>query len=249
MGTATLKSFFITSPFDLLDTPAEYPNNAFFKSQGVGMTSQRTRDRMIRTLIESGIHDTRVLKAMRVVPRHCFLDEAMGTRSYENTALPIGYGQTISQPLVVATMIQWLLSGQDAPQLNRVLEIGTGSGYQTAILSLLSKQLYSVERITPLMIRAQSAIEALELNNIHFEISDGHWGLQHQAPFDAIISAAAPDELPEELLGQLKTGGRLILPIGDQKQRLYGYEKTANGIQETCLGEVLFVPMKQGIEP
>ncbi|WP_373017128.1 protein-L-isoaspartate(D-aspartate) O-methyltransferase [Thiomicrorhabdus sp.] len=212
------------------------------------MTSQRTRDRLIRRLMELGISDHRVLNAMRVVPRHLFLDEAMGTRSYEDTALPIGYGQTISQPIVVATMTQWLLADTANYPMDKVLEIGTGSGYQTAVLSLLVKQLFSVERIEPLTRKAQTVIQSLDLDNIQFDLSDGHWGWPSNAPFDGIISAAAPEKLPEELISQLKIGGRLVMPIGEEQQLLYGFVKTSTGVKKTCLGEVLFVPMKQGIE-
>jgi len=232
----------------LFDFSVNYPNEAFRQNQGVGMTSQRTRDRLIKRLVELDIYDERVLNAMRQVPRHCFLDEAMGSRSYEDTALPIGYGQTISQPIVVATMTQWLLADTDKHPMKKVLEIGTGSGYQTSILSLLIDQVYSVERIAPLMVRAQSVLADLQLTNITFELNDGHWGWQKQAPFDGIISAASPAKLPEELINQLKEGGRLVMPIGDKQQLLYGFEKTSTGVKETCLGEVLFVPMKQGIE-
>ncbi|WP_246261734.1 protein-L-isoaspartate(D-aspartate) O-methyltransferase [Thiomicrorhabdus cannonii] len=234
--------------FDFFDQPPLYPNEAFKAQQGLGMTSQRTRDRLIRRLIDLGITDETVLQAMRVVPRHAFLDEAMGSRAYEDTALPIGYGQTISQPIVVATMTQWLLADREQHPMQRVLEIGTGSGYQTAVLALLVKQLFSVERIAPLLFKAQAALQKLDLHNIEFNLNDGHWGWSSRAPFDGIISAAAPDKLPEELLGQLKEGGRLVMPIGQQEQLLYGYIKTSTGVKETCLGEVLFVPMKQGVE-
>ncbi|MDG6772973.1 protein-L-isoaspartate(D-aspartate) O-methyltransferase [Thiomicrorhabdus sp. ZW0627] len=231
-----------------LSQPAKYPNSAFQRHQGVGMTSQRTRDRLIRRLVDLGITDQSVLNAMRVVPRHLFLDEAMGTRSYEDTALPIGYGQTISQPIVVATMTQWLLADRTNETMNKVLEIGTGSGYQTAVLSLLVDKLFSVERIEPLMKKAKDVIASLDLSNITFDLSDGHWGWPSNAPFDGIISAAAPEKLPEELITQLRTGGRLVMPIGEKEQLLYGFIKTSTGVKETCLGEVLFVPMKQGIE-
>jgi len=232
----------------LFDFAVEYPNDAFRRNQGLGMTSQRTRDRLIKRLMELGIYDERVLNTMRQVPRHCFLDEAMGSRSYEDTALPIGYGQTISQPIVVASMTQWLLADSDRNSMKKVLEIGTGSGYQTAILALLVDQVFSVERIAPLMARARDVLTELELNNITFELNDGHWGWPQQAPFDGIISAASPSTLPEELILQLKEGGRLVMPIGEHQQLLYGFEKTSTGVKETCLGEVLFVPMKQGIE-
>lgn len=228
-----------------------YPNSEFERYQGVGMTSQRTRNRLIERLQALGVSDQKVLEVMRVVPRHLFLDEALATRSYEDTALPIGYGQTISQPWVVAKMTQWLFADSENQPIRKVLEIGTGSGYQTAILSLLTDQVFTVERISPLSLRAQEVLARLALQNIHFEISDGHWGWpngREQAPFDAIISAASPAQLPEELLQQLKVGGRLVMPLGEERQLLYGFEKSATGIKESCLGEVMFVPMKQGIE-
>ncbi len=210
------------------------------------MTSQRTRNRLIDRLIEKGVASEEVISAMRVVPRHQFLDEAMASRSYEDTALPIGYGQTISQPWVVAKMTEWLLNGERS--VRNVLEIGTGSGYQTAILALLVKRVFSVERIPQLSNKAQKVIRKLELNNVEFSLSDGHWGWASKGPFDAIISAASPSELPQELLSQLKIGGRLVIPIGEEEQMLYGYEKQKNGVKRVCLGEVMFVPMKQGVE-
>lgn len=210
------------------------------------MTSQRTRNRLVDRLVDKGVSDSNVLEILRVVPRHLFLDEAMASRSYEDTALPIGYGQTISQPWVVAKMTEWLMNS--SIPVNRVLEIGTGSGYQTAILALLVNDVYSVERIQGLSEKAQSVIKQLELTNVRFSLSDGHWGWPDEAPFDAIISAASPVELPEELINQLKLGGRLVMPIGESKQMLYGFEKTTKGVTKTCLGEVMFVPMKQGVE-
>lgn len=224
----------------------KYPNPAFERYQGLGMTSQRTRNRLVERLMEKGVSKPNVLDAIKMVPRHLFLDEAMASRSYEDTALPIGYGQTISQPWVVAKMTEWLLDAERP--IKKVLEIGTGSGYQTAILSLLVEEVYSVERIQPLSDKAQQVIRKLLLNNVEFSLSDGHWGWAEQAPFDAIISAASPAELPSELINQLKVGGRLVMPIGGEEQHLYGFEKKLDGIQKTCLGEVLFVPMKQGVE-
>lgn len=236
-----------------------YPNAAFEQYQGVGMTSQRTRNRLITRLIELGVTDQAVLDVMRVVPRHLFLDEAMSSRSYEDTALPIGYGQTISQPWVVGKMTQWLFANIAQQPIKTVLEIGTGSGYQTAILALLANEIFTVERIAPLSERAQGVLSRLALDNIQYEISDGHWGWPNEQShggfsrskspqFDAIISAASPVDLPQELLQQLKVGGRLVMPLGEEKQLLFGFEKTAEGILKTCLGEVMFVPMKQGIE-
>lgn len=223
-----------------------YKNPVFKLYQGVGMTSQRTRNRLVERLVEKGVNDGPVLDAMRAVPRHLFIDEAMASRSYEDTALPIGFGQTISQPWVVAKMTQWLLETHQPIKI--VLEIGTGSGYQTAILSILVEKVYSVERIQPLSERAQLTLNKLELDNVDFALSDGHWGWAEKAPFDAIISAASPSELPLELIKQLKMGGRLVMPIGESKQLLYGFVKTPEGVTKTCLGEVMFVPMKQGVE-
>lgn len=222
-----------------------YPNAFFEQLQGVGLTSQRTRDRLIVRLMLLGIHDADVLKAMRVVPRHLFMDEALAGQSYEDTALPIGYGQTISQPWVVAMMTSWIRGGRP---LHKVLDIGTGSGYQAAILALLSDQVYTVERIAPLQVRAQKVLSKLGLDNIEYDISDGHWGWEQKAPFDAILCAASPDKLPEALLDQLKEGGRLVLPIGKESQVLKGYEKTSTGVKESFLGEVMFVPLKTGVE-
>jgi len=211
------------------------------------MTSQRTRDRLIARLeTEFNIQNSAVLNAIRATPRHCFLDEAIASRAYEDTALPIGYSQTISQPRVVAKMLQWLI---ETGEVTKVLEIGTGSGYQTALLSLLIKQVFSVERIAPLLAKAQQTLSQLNLTNIHLNLNDGHWGWPQQAPFNGIISAASPDSLPEALLEQLVEGGRLVMPIGEQEQQLFGFIKTSTGVKQTCLGEVLFVPMKTGIEP
>jgi len=234
----------------------QYPNEAFEHYQGMGMTSQRTRDRLIQRLIEEGIRHPLVLNAMRVTPRHLFLDEALASRSYEDTALPIGHGQTLSQPWVVAKMTEFLLSDQQAPQ--KVLEIGTGSGYQTTILALLFKEVYTLERLEALMLKAQQVLQKLAVHNVQFALSDGHWGWPRQSrdklsgtpQFDAILSAAAPDRVPQALFDQLKVGGRMVMPIGKEKdtQDLMGYYKTKQGIKATLLGKVLFVPMLDGIE-
>lgn len=228
----------------LLQQPIIYPNEAFKRNQGLGMTSQRTRNRLVERLIELGVDDYDVLNAIRVTPRHLFLDEAMGSRAYEDTALPIGFSQTISQPWVVAKMTSWLF--KNGP-LYKVLEIGTGSGYQAAILSLLAKHVYSVERIEPLLNRAKTVLSTLELRNIQFSLSDGHWGWKEYQPFDGMISAASPAKVPEELLSQLSENGRLVMPIGETHQLLYGFIRTSTGYHQECLGEVLFVPMKTGL--
>ena len=255
--------------FSLTQTNLVYPNKAFEQHQGVGMTSQRTRNRLIERLQELGIRDKSVLNAIQVVPRHLFLDEAMSSRAYEDTALPIGFGQTISQPWVVAKMTEWLFAETQKNPIQTVLEIGTGSGYQTAILALLAQHVCTVERIAPLSVRAKEVLNRLCLHNVEFEISDGHWGwpssqgrfdqrlnahfFQSAMPvspplFDAIISAASPATVPPELFQQLKIGGRLVMPVGDEKQGLYGFIKTESGIIKEHLGEVMFVPMQQGIE-
>lgn len=222
-----------------------YPNEAFQAEQGMGMTSQRTRNRLIERLWQNGVKDEAVLNAMRVTPRHVFIDEALASRAYEDTALPIGFGQTISQPWVVAQMTAWLRSGQ---AVKRVLEVGTGSGYQAAILGLLVDEVYTVERIEPLMLRARRVLQHLQLKNVEVALSDGHWGWPEKAPFDAILCAASPRTVPEALLAQLVDGGRLVMPVGGARQRLCGFVKTGDKVTETDLGEVLFVPMLTGLE-
>lgn len=226
--------------------PLQWPTPAFAEAQGVGMTSQRTRDRLVKQLIQEWIHHPDVLRAMRVTPRHLFVSEALASRAYENTALPIGYGQTISQPYIVALMTQFL--AQKGVPLGRVLEIGTGSGYQTAILSQLADEVYTVERIAPLQAQAKQVLDALELKNIHYAISDGQWGWPKHGPYDAILSAASPAEVPAALVEQLAPGGRLVMPVGETHQRLIGLEKTPQGIQTYNLGPVRFVPMLSGVE-
>lgn len=229
----------------ILQDPVHYPNHAYEANQGVGMTSQRTRNRLVERLIFLGITDPDVLNAVRVTPRHLFLDEAMASRAYEDTALPIGYSQTISQPWVVAKMSSWLNA---KGSLDKVLDIGTGSGYQAAILALMARQVYTIERIEPLLVKAEQVLQKLELENVMFSLADGYWGLPSYAPFDGILSAASPESVPEELFDQLVENGRLVMPIGSEEQLLYGYVKTSTGYTEECLGEVMFVPMLKGIE-
>lgn len=212
--------------------------------QGVGMTSQRTRDRLIARLKEEGIQNEQVLEVMRVMPRHLFVDEALASRSYEDTALPIGHGQTISQPYVVARMTEALLS---AGPLNKVLEIGTGSGYQAAVLSHMVEQLYTVERIAPLQERARGILSRLQMHNIRYCISDGGWGWTRHAPYDGIIVTAAPEEVPEALYDQLAEGGRLVIPSGQQgKQRLLLITRNGDEFDEQVLDWVSFVPLVRG---
>ena len=212
--------------------------------QGIGMTSRRTRVRMIERLKVQGIYDSKVLAVMSETPRHIFVDEALASRSYEDTALPIGYNQTISQPYIVAKMTELLL--ENGP-LSKVLEIGTGSGYQTAILAALVDKVYSVERIGPLLKKAKNNLWDLKLKNISYQHSDGGWGWPEQAPFDGILVAAAPAEIPETLLQQLAVGGVMLIPVGSkQHQELHKITRTGNGYEDKILEPVSFVPFLSG---
>lgn len=213
--------------------------------QGVGMTSRRTRERMVARLREQGIRDPRVLAVMADIPRHVFVDEALESRAYEDTALPIGHNQTISQPYIVAKMTELLLeSGPKA----RVLEIGTGCGYQTAILAKLVGQVYSVERIAPLMKKARDTLWELDIKTVGFKHTDGGWGWPEHAPFDGILAAAAPPAVPQALLDQLTVGGVLIIPVGpDGQQALHRIVRTENGFEDEILERVTFVPFLSGV--
>jgi len=214
---------------------------------GIGMTSQRTRERMIDRLKEQGISNQRVMDVMRVTPRHLFLDEALSHRAYEDTALPIGYGQTLSQPYVVALMTEILLS---LGPRQKVLEIGTGSGYQTTILAQLVGQVYSVERIKPLIDKARERLRKLGLRNVRLSHSDGGYGFPDNAPYDAILSAAAPHEVPEELLQQLAPDGILVIPVGPgdvQELRVITREGDSSNFTERVAEQVRFVPLLSGV--
>ena len=212
--------------------------------QGVGMTSRRTRERMVNRLIEQGITNNSLLNVMRDVPRHIFVAEALASRSYEDTALPIGHNQTISQPYIVAKMTELLLKHG---KLSKVLEIGTGSGYQTAILSELVGSVYSVERIGSLLKKARDNLWDLKAKNVRFQHSDGGWGWADQAPFDGILVAAAPSEIPETLLDQLAIGGIMIIPIGQKSQQeLHKITRTEKGFEDETLEAVSFVPFLNG---
>jgi protein-L-isoaspartate(D-aspartate) O-methyltransferase len=207
------------------------------------MTSQRTRDRLVQRLREHGISDERVLAVIGEVPRHIFIDEALATRAYEDTALPIGHGQTISQPFIVALMTKTLLN---KPR-ERVLEIGTGSGYQTAVLAALVKRVFTVERIQPLIERARERFRAMKLRNVRVKYDDGNLGWPDQGPFDGIIVTAAARSVPAALLEQLAVGGRLVIPVGgDRSQELKVIDKTEDGVQEESLEYVRFVPLLRG---
>jgi len=213
---------------------------------GVGMTSQRTRERLVQRLKDQGITDQKVLDVIRVTPRHLFLDEALSHRAYEDTALPIGHAQTISQPYIVALMTQILLS---RGPLKRVLEIGTGSGYQAAVLAQLVDEVYSVERIKPLLIKARNLFRQLRLRNIVTAHSDGGVGWPENAPYNAIIATAAPEQVPDELLYQLAPDGLLVIPVGTgehQELRVISRLGDTQKFEEEVIERVRFVPLLGG---
>ena len=208
---------------------------------GIGMTSQRTRERLIQRLIAQGVSDLAVLDTIRTTPRHLFLDEAMAHRAYEDVALPIGFAQTLSQPYIVARMTELLLAR--GPR-RRVLEIGTGSGYQTAVLARLVEEVYSVERIKALQQRARRRLRQLKLRNVHMCHADGALGWAERGPFDGILATAAPERIPEELLQQLAPGGRLVIPVGAERQHLQVVDRTHEGFDTQIVEDVNFVPLR-----
>lgn len=212
--------------------------------RGIGMTSQRTRERLITRLSDAGISSRAVLDVILNTPRHIFVDEALASRAYDDTALPIGFGQTISQPYIVARMTQLLLESGPA---NKVLEIGTGSGYQAAVLAQLVEHVFSIERIGALLNRARQRMRELKLYNVRLKHYDGHMGWKEHGPFDAIIVTAAPSKIPEGLLAQLAEGGRLIAPVGvNGKQQLNMVTRTPTGFDRDVIEEVSFVPLLPG---
>jgi protein-L-isoaspartate(D-aspartate) O-methyltransferase len=215
------------------------------RTQGIGMTSQRTRDRLIERLRAKGIKNERVLEVMRTMPRHLFVDEALSHRAYEDSSLPIGHGQTISQPFIVARMTELILS-RGVP--DKVLEVGTGSGYQAAILSQLVPQVYSVERIVALQKQARERYHQLRINNILLKHSDGSWGWPQYGPYPAIIVTAAPEQVPDALLEQLAVGGIMIIPVGAQRgdQRLLMITRERDHFVQEELDPVRFVPLLNG---
>ena len=217
---------------------------------GIGMTSARTRERLVSRLREAGVSSEAVLERIRSVPRHLFVDEALASRAYEDTALPIGFGQTISQPYIVALMTQALLEHVPrGEQLGRVLEVGTGCGYQTAVLAPLVRHLFSVERIGPLRERANRLLRTLRISNVSLRHGDGWHGWESQAPFDGIIVTAAPAEIPAELLEQLADGGCLVIPAGRHgAQALWRVTREGNRLQREELALVSFVPLVEGTE-
>lgn len=212
---------------------------------GIGMTSQRTRERLVQRLMDSGIDSIAVLDVMRSLPRHIFLDQALAHRAYEDTALPIGHGQTLSQPYIVARMSAALIAGGP---LRKVLEVGTGSGYQTAVLSRLVGEVYSVERIKALQDKAKERIKLLGARNVRFKLADGNIGWEEAAPFDGIIVTAAPREVPARLREQLTIGGRMVIPVGEANdQSLMLIVRQENGFQHQVLEKVRFVPLLGGV--
>lgn len=213
---------------------------------GIGMTSQRTRARMIERLREKGIRNEAVLNAMAAVPRHVFIEEALASRAYEDTALPLGMGQTISQPFVVARMIELLLNGRTT--LGKTLEVGAGCGYQAAVLAQLTTEVYAVERLGPLLEKAKANMRQLQQFNVRLKHADGQFGMPEAAPFDSIIVAAAGLQVPPALLEQLAIGGRLVLPVGTAEQYLSFIERTPQAFVETRLDAVRFVPLLAGTQ-
>ena len=211
---------------------------------GIGMTSLRTRVRMLGRLREQGIKDEVVLSAISATPRHIFVDEALSIRAYEDVSLPIGFGQTISQPYIVARMSELLRNGN---ALQKVLEIGTGCGYQTAVLSKLAQEVYSVERIRPLVMKARGHLRELKCANVKLDHADGNMGLAEVAPFDGIIVTAAASHIPQDLLEQLAINGRLIIPVGTEEQILHLVERISQlEYRQTKLEAVKFVPLLGG---
>lgn len=210
---------------------------------GIGMTSRRTRLRLIQRLREAGIRDERVLTVMEEIPRHIFLDEALSHRAYEDTALPIGHNQTLSQPYIVARMTEVLMS--ESP--GKVLELGTGSGYQTAILARLCDEVFSVERIKALQDRARERMHLLKLRNVMLRLADGPMGWPERGPYDGIIVTAAPKVLPRELLDQLADGGVMVAPVGEERQMLVKVTREGDQFHTEDIEPVRFVPLLGGV--
>jgi protein-L-isoaspartate(D-aspartate) O-methyltransferase len=213
--------------------------------EGIGMTSRRTRERMVNRLKEQGITHPEVLRVMLETPRHIFVEDAFASRAYEDTALPIGFNQTISQPYIVARMTELLL---EKGPLDKVLEVGTGSGYQTAVLAQLVKRVHSVERIYPLQQRARRCLQDLHLRNVRLRHTDGGWGWEEYAPYDGILVTCAPDELPQALLEQMARRSVMVLPVGDSRsQVLKRVIRTEIGYQAEDIEPVVFVPLLSGV--
>lgn len=217
------------------------------EARGIGMTSARTRDRLVARLKEQGIKDARVLSLIRSTPRHLFVDEALASRAYEDTALPIGLGQTISQPYIVARMTEAVL---EAGPVDNALEVGTGCGYQTAILAALVKRVYTVERLAALSQRARQTLSSISIRNVFFRHADGGWGWTAHAPYDGILCTAAPEEVPPALMQQLAVGGRLVIPVGPagNQDLLLVTRRGEDRFDRQVLEKVSFVPLLGGLE-
>ena len=217
------------------------------EARGIGMTSARTRDRLVARLKEQGIKDARVLSLIRSTPRHLFVDEALASRAYEDTALPIGLGQTISQPYIVARMTEAVL---EAGPVDNALEVGTGCGYQTAILAALVKRVYTVERLAALSQRARQTLSSISIRNVFFRHADGGWGWTAHAPYDGILCTAAPEEVPPALMQQLAVGGRLVIPVGPagDQDLLLVTRRSEDRFDRQVLEKVSFVPLLGGLE-
>lgn len=215
--------------------------------QGIGMTSRRTRERMVKRLIEQGIRNRKVLDVMRDTPRHIFVDEALASRAYEDNPLPIGYNQTISQPYIVAKMTELLIK---VGHLKKVLEIGTGCGYQTAVLAQFADHVYTVERILPLQRKAKEHLWEMKIKNVSYIHNDGGWGWPEYAPFDGILVSASPAEIPETLLQQMGMGGIMVIPIGEGggRQVLQRVMRSESGFEVEDIEPVSFVPFLSGRE-
>ena len=214
-------------------------------NSGIGMTSQRTRMRMVERLRGEGIVDEVILAVMGEIPRHIFVDEALASRAYEDMALPLGFGQTISSPYTVARMLELLRSGG---KLDKVLEIGTGCGYQAALLSRLAREVYSLERLAPLLTKARRHLRDARAHNVRVRTADGQLGWPEHSPFDGIVVAAAATHVPQALLDQLAVGGKIIIPLTHQgKQSLHVLERTAESYVDRKVEDALFVPLLPGL--
>ncbi len=217
--------------------------------QGIGMTSLRTRERLVQRLIDQGIQQIAVLEAIRTTPRHLFIEEALAHRAYEDVSLPIGFNQTISQPFVVARMTEIILASLPDPDEVDVLEIGTGCGYQTAILAQLVRRVYSIERINPLLQKTRDRLQRLGIKNIQLKCADGRYGWPQHAPFNAIITTAAASEIPPALIEQLAEGGVIVIPVGSaSRQQLQICRKVAGKVEVEDVLPVVFVPLLEGVE-
>ncbi|MGM0562895.1 MAG: protein-L-isoaspartate(D-aspartate) O-methyltransferase [Pseudomonadota bacterium] len=224
-------------------------SNGFTRQEilGIGFTSQRRRDELVQRLRDKGVQNEEVLQVIAQMPRHLFVDSAMAKRAYEDDALPIGQGQTISQPYIVARMTEELLRGEQRPQ--KVLDVGTGSGYQAAVLAMLVEEVYTVERLLGLHQETDTLLRKMGFKNIHTQHSDGSWGWEEHAPYDAILAAAAPDDIPEALLMQLAVGGKMVLPLGTGQggqQLTVVYRMSENDFETEAFETVMFVPFLPG---